>query len=148
MKLTHLRLLVNNVADCFVFYRDVIGLQVTWGDGTGGYADFVASNGMGIALFDRREMAQSIGAEKLPNEALCMDRAMLIFEVADLQATVTELRTQKVSLLTDIVDHPDWGIRTVHLRDPEGNLIELNSPMAHEEWSDELKDQTEQLEKS
>lgn len=24
---------------------------------------------------------------------------------------------------------PDWGIRTAHLRDPDGNLIEINQPL-------------------
>ena len=32
----------------------------------------------------------------------------------------------------------DWGARTVHLRDPEDNLIELFSPLAPEQYSEEL----------
>jgi catechol 2,3-dioxygenase-like lactoylglutathione lyase family enzyme len=31
MKLTHIRLLVNNYRDCFFFYRDVLGFEVGWG---------------------------------------------------------------------------------------------------------------------
>lgn len=33
----------------------------------------------------------------------------------------------KLLVYTDI---PDWGMRTVHLRDPEENLIELYTPLA------------------
>jgi hypothetical protein len=32
----------------------------------------------------------------------------------------------------EIVDRPDWGIRFVHLRDPAGNLIEVNCPIPME----------------
>ena len=32
MKLTHVRLLVNDFDACFRFYRDVMGFQVQWGD--------------------------------------------------------------------------------------------------------------------
>ena len=32
----------------------------------------------------------------------------------------------------------DWGMRTVYLRDPEENLIELFTPLAPEKFSQEL----------
>ncbi len=32
MKFDRPRLLVANFTECFLFYRDVIGLKVTWGD--------------------------------------------------------------------------------------------------------------------
>ena len=28
------------------------------------------------------------------------------------------------------VDRPAWGIRTAHYRDPDGNLVEINKPLA------------------
>jgi catechol 2,3-dioxygenase-like lactoylglutathione lyase family enzyme len=40
MRLTHVRLLVDDFAACFRFYRDVVGLARTFGDETSGYADF------------------------------------------------------------------------------------------------------------
>ena len=33
---------------------------------------------------------------------------------------------------------PDWGMRTLYLRDPEENLIELFTPLAVEQFSQEL----------
>lgn len=30
----------------------------------------------------------------------------------------------------EFVRGPDWGIRTAHLRDPDGHLIELDAPLA------------------
>ena len=34
---------------------------------------------------------------------------------------------------------PDWGIRVAYLRDPDSNLIEVNSSMPTSEWTDELR---------
>jgi glyoxalase family protein len=33
---------------------------------------------------------------------------------------------------------PDWGMRTLYLRDPEENLIELFTPLSPEKFSQEL----------
>ena len=44
---------------------------------------------------------------------------------------------------TDMVD---WGSRTVLLRDPEDNLIELFSPLASEQWSEELIEENKKYE--
>ena len=44
------------------------------------------------------------------------------FAVPSLQT----LLAKGVTVLVPPTDHPDWGIRTVHFRDPDGNLIEVN----------------------
>jgi catechol 2,3-dioxygenase-like lactoylglutathione lyase family enzyme len=54
MKLTHVRLLVDDYPGCFRFYRDVMGFPVTFGDEEGGYADFDAGSDVSVALFIRR----------------------------------------------------------------------------------------------
>lgn len=36
---THTRLLVTKFAECFRFYRDVLGFKVTWGKEDERYAD-------------------------------------------------------------------------------------------------------------
>lgn len=43
-------------------------------------------------------------------------------------------------------DMADWGSRTVLLRDPEDNLIELFSPLAPEQWSEELIEENKKYE--
>ena len=37
------------------------------------------------------------------------------------------LRAQGVALVAEPQDRSDWMIRTAHFRDPDGNLIEINS---------------------
>ncbi|MGE5602763.1 MAG: VOC family protein [Nitrososphaerales archaeon] len=144
MKLTHVRLLVNDFDACFRFYRDVMGFEVVWGAEGSSYADFKSRRGEAmVALFGRQAMADTFGMGELPPEppCPCQDRTMLVFEAADLDSTVAALRARGVDFVADLQDQPDWGIRTAHLRDPDGNLIELNSPLPESQWSDELADE-------
>jgi hypothetical protein len=53
------------------------------------------------------------------------------------------LKARGAQFVADLTDRPDWGIRTAHLRDPDGNLIELNSPLPREQWADELADEAQ-----
>jgi lactoylglutathione lyase len=144
MKLSDIRLLVNDFDTCFRFYRDVMGFQAQWGAEGSDYAAFRGRGEALVTLFSRQAMADILGASDMPSEAQCQDRAMLIFEAADLDSTVRALKARGAHFVADLQDRPAWGIRTAHLRDPEGNLIELNSPLPESQWSDELVDEAEQ----
>ena len=142
MRLTHIRLLVSNFDACFRFYRDVMGFQVGWGAEGEGYADFILGEGQcAIALFDRHAMAETVGTTDLPADALSQDRVALIFGVDDVDTTLEQLRQRGAHVVVEPEDHPDWGIRTAHLRDPDGNLIEINSSIPHQEWTEDLRDE-------
>jgi catechol 2,3-dioxygenase-like lactoylglutathione lyase family enzyme len=143
MKLTYIRLLVSDFDGCFRFYRDVMDFKVGWGEEGSGYADFSTGSNTGLALFDKAEMSQSLGTSHLPAAVEAQDRFLLIFGVEDLDVTAAQLRERGANFAVDPTDHPDWGIRTLHLRDPDGNLIEINSPMPHEEWTEDLKADSE-----
>lgn len=140
MQLDNVRLLVTRFDDCFRFYRDVLGLKVTWGELGRSYASFEAGQGKTLSIFDRKEMAKAIGTSDLPLTAETQDRFVLVFTVDDLEKTVARLRSCGVSLLTDIQDRPEWGIRTAHLRDPDGNLLELIVNLPRDEWSPRLRE--------
>lgn len=124
LRLANARMLVADYRACFRFYRDVLGFEVAWGDEDGQYAEFKAGNGV-IALYKRELMAEAVGAAGKPGEADTQDRAALIFEVEDVDATCEELAARGVELVTEPRDRPDWGVRTAHFRDPEGNLMEV-----------------------
>ena len=51
---------------------------------------------------------------------------------------VERLKGSGTAFLTDPHDRPDWGIRVAHLRDPDGNLVELSRRLPRDEWSEEL----------
>ena len=127
-KYAYTRLLVSNFKACFLFYRDEMGFQATYGTENDTYADF-NTGGVSIALFDRLEMSKAVGTSHLPVDANTQDRVCLIFAVEDVDAACQQLKTQGIRLTVGPSDHPDWGIRSAYVRDPDGNLIEINQPL-------------------
>ena len=136
-------MLVSRFDDCFRFYRNVMGFKVTWGREGEGYASFDAGS-ITLALFKRDIMAKDVGTMNLPSEAKCQDRVALIFQVKDLKdlkAEAVKLKKQGVKLITEPTKRPDYGIRVIHLRDPDENLIEIFSQMPKEKWTEELREE-------
>ena len=148
MRIDHVRLLVVNFAECYRFYRDVIGLQVKWGDENDTYASFSVpeERDPNLALFDRQSMADALGIGDLPIQAISQDRAMLIIGVDDVDATAARLQGMGITLDLEPKDYPNWGMRAAYLRDPDGNLIELTGELPPENWSDELREAAKQYE--
>jgi predicted enzyme related to lactoylglutathione lyase len=54
---------------------------------------------------------------------------MLVFRLADVDAAARLLATHGADVLAEPQDRPDWGpgLRTAHLRTPDGTLVELQS---------------------
>jgi predicted enzyme related to lactoylglutathione lyase len=127
--LTHVRLLVRDYPACFRFYRDVMGLRATYGEEDTGYADFDAGGGVAVALFGAADMAAALGD---PLEPGARERACLVFSVDDVDAAAAGLAARGAPIVAGPVDRPEWGIRTAHVLDPDGNLIEINRSLAAE----------------
>ncbi len=130
-KYEYTRLLVSNFKACFLFYRDVMGFQVTYGSEGDVYADF-STRTLTIALFDQQRMSTVVGTSHLPPRSDVQDKTCLVFGVDDVDAACQGLVQQGVTLLAEPTDRPDWGIRTAHFRDPDGNLIEIYQPLKEE----------------
>jgi len=124
MRFTHLRLLVRDYRDSFYFYTELLGFKCMWGDLESGYADLKTGNTL-IALYSREAMATAIGTESLPSKSAQQDAFSIILEVDSVDQVAKSLQKNGVELETEPEDRPQWGIRTAHLRDPDGNLIEL-----------------------
>lgn len=142
MKIDHVRLLVVNFAECFRFYRDVIGLTVKWGNEADSYASFSVPGEEipNIALFDRQSMADALEIGNIPSEVASQDRSMLIVGVDDVDGTVARLKSMGVQFVLGPQDFPDWGMRSAYLRDPDGNLIELTGELPRADWTQGLRD--------
>lgn len=125
MKYAFTRLLVTNFKDCFRFYRDVMGFQPGFGTEDATYADFVVGE-TNISLFDKNEMSQTLGTLAKPVRSDSQDHVCLTFGVDSVDEFYKSLVSKGVKVLVPPTDHADWGIRTVHFRDPDGNLIEVN----------------------
>ncbi|MEJ7154473.1 VOC family protein [Staphylococcus ureilyticus] len=125
MKLNNTRLLVLNFDDCLNFYQEVLGLKLLWGGLGGNYASLDAGDGKELGLFKKEIMADAIGTTDIPKKSSPQDSVALVFEVDDLERIVREIKQRGETIIAAIQDRPLWGIRTAHLRDPDGNLIEL-----------------------
>lgn len=121
-QLRYIRLLVDDFRDGLRFYRDTLGLKVSRGDLDSHYAEF-EGNGVRLALFQRSAMSEAIGIE-LPERG--HGNLALVLEVEDVDEAFRELEARGVRFIMAPRTHEEWGVRTAHLRDPNGNLIEIN----------------------
>ncbi|MFD5465123.1 VOC family protein [Kitasatospora sp. NPDC127059] len=129
------RLLVTRFADCFGFYRAVLpaltGATLVKGTPEGPYANWDVDEQAVLTLFDRASMAAVLGTTGLPArpEAPVQDSAMLVLRVEDVDAALALCLAHGGTLAAPAADRPEWGpgLRSAHLRDPEGHLIELQS---------------------
>lgn len=121
---THTRLLVSDFTACFRFYRDTLGLTPHIGDEAGPYAEFKVGNII-LALFSDELMGQALGKPYKPCQGEC-PQMVLCMRVDDVNAATNLMKTRGAKVLTEPTDHPAWNIRTAHIADPDGNIIELN----------------------
>lgn len=127
---SHFRLLVADFPATFRFYREVVGLPTTYPpDASGPYAEFELGGDKYLGLFDRALMLEAVGR---PADAArsADDHALLCISVEDVDAEARRLEGLGVELAAPPADHEPWGMRTVHVRDPEGNLVELYGPLS------------------
>lgn len=122
MKWTHVRLLVDDYSACYAFYRDVLGFRPTFDGANSAYAEFDTGE-ITFSLYKRDMMDAAIGA---PHQAARgEDRVLLWLSVENVDQTAAALQAQGVKLTAPPTDRPQWGLRTAHFRDPDGNLIEI-----------------------
>jgi catechol 2,3-dioxygenase-like lactoylglutathione lyase family enzyme len=126
MNLTHIRLLVDDIDACRVFYKDKLSLKEQLGVVEGIYYEFVAGNCI-LALY-KRDLMESVAGVAMSGEKV-IDKVALTFEVANVDTAYKALRAKGIEFVTEPHDQDAWVLRVAHLRDPEGNLIEINAPL-------------------
>ena len=133
MKFSNVRLLVSDYKKCFEFYAGTLGLEPLWGDIDGCYASFKVADGIeGLSLFVSDLMAPAVGNADKSQPSGCREKSLVSFEVANVDETYQALLAKSVNFVNQPIDMPDWGMRVVHLRDPEDNLIEFFTPLKTE----------------
>ncbi|MEU4394291.1 VOC family protein [Kribbella sp. NPDC023855] len=127
------RLLVGDFPAAVEFYRAVLaelfGVQPVKVVAEASYANWDLDGQTGLVLFGRSMIAGTVGTADLPVEAPAQDAAMLVFKVEDVDTAAKTLERFGATLVVPAQDRPQWGptLRTAHLRDPDGNLLELQS---------------------
>lgn len=132
MKFSNVRLLVKDYEKCFKFYTEKLGLEAAF-DIEGCYGSFKVADGIeGFAIFTSDLMAPVVGNADKNQPVNCREKMMVSFEVESVDETFETLSVKGVKFINEPTDMPDWGMRVVHLRDPEENLIELFTPLKME----------------
>ncbi|MBO4258068.1 VOC family protein [Streptomyces griseorubiginosus] len=122
MELAQVRLLVADFAACYRFYADVLGLKPQSGASEGPYEKFSPATGSaGIALQDRSMMAEVL--DELGDTATG-HRSLVVLRVDDLDAYCERITERGATVLHGPAPMTD-RMRVAHLKDPEGNLVEL-----------------------
>ena len=126
MNLTHIRLLVNDIDTCRNFYKDKLGLKEQLAVVEGIYYEFQAGDCI-LALYKRDLMEAVVGPGAASQGAA--DKVALTFQVDSVAEAYKEFSAKGVKFMTEPHDQEAWVLRVAHLRDPEGNLIEINAPL-------------------
>ncbi len=109
--------------------RDLLGIEPVKVIPEARYANWDLDGQAVLVLYGRDNIARAVGTEALPESAAAQDTGMLVMRVADTDDAAARLAACGATVVAPPQDRPEWGpgLRSAHLRDPEGNLIELQS---------------------
>ncbi|HLI09654.1 MAG TPA: VOC family protein [Ktedonobacteraceae bacterium] len=127
LTLTHVSLFVQDMQAMLKFYQDTMGLQVL--ETSDGYAALKAGDNVKLSFFDYQKMEQTIPLVQ-PSD-VNGNRCVIEFRIdgESVDAWSNKLRREGVQLITNPTNYTNWGIRSLFIQDPEGNLINLYEPL-------------------
>ena len=121
------RLFVNNYETCLQFYRDILGLEVTFISQIDRYVELTKGKTK-LTLMCNSKVKEYFGNQTQVSFGQRNDSVALCFRVRDVDEICKHLKQKEVEIVTQPWNILDWGIKIALLRDPEGNLIELIQP--------------------
>ncbi|MFG1806746.1 VOC family protein [Streptomyces sp. NPDC049040] len=128
MDALHPRLLADDFAAAFRFYDavlpELVGARLARGTAQGPYASWDVGAQGALALIARDAVTALTGGTPAAG-----DRGMLVSRVADVAAGYALCLRHGGQPVAEPAARPEWGptMRTAHVRDPDGNLWELQS---------------------
>jgi lactoylglutathione lyase len=127
MKLVSCRLLVTDFAKSLAFWRDTVGLALSYSDEALGYAYF-DSGGIGLELYVREQFINDLG-EVASRPQVHGYQEVITFQVDDVDATFAQLVERGATAVSAPIDRPAWQARAGHISDPDGHLVEIYSKL-------------------
>lgn len=120
MRLKNVLIAVNDMDRAIRFYKEIFGLQVILNqDG-----NVILSEG--LVLQDAKIWQQFLDKDLIPKNNM----TELYFEEPDIEAFVKKLEESdfEIQYVNELMTH-SWGQKVVRFYDPDGNLIEVGTPM-------------------
>ena len=120
MKLKNFLIVVKDIEKSRRFYEDLFGLEMLV-DNDG---NMVLSDG--LALQEEKYWKEFLGKEIIPESNSCE----LYFEEADIEGFISKLESMypEVKYVNRLMTH-SWGQKVIRFYDPDGNLIEVGTPI-------------------
>ena len=122
LKFKGTRLLVCDYDACVDFYHKTLGFELIYQSQSGEETDLKMGNTI-LNLIKRASMSNIIGMQENKDNDNLTDNVALIFTTSDLDETCKQLEANDVKFISKPVYRPQWGIKTIYLRDPDKNLI-------------------------
>ncbi|MBF6347668.1 VOC family protein [Nocardia flavorosea] len=122
MKLVSIRLITDDIERMVDFYQHVTDIDATWA--TPDFAEIVTPAGT-LAIGSTRTVALFAAGSARPADNRT---AIIEFLVPDVDAEYRRLRDRVEDFVNESTTMP-WGNRSLLFRDPDGNLINLFTPV-------------------
>lgn len=120
MKLKNILIVVNDLPKSVAFYRDLFGLQVIRDQ------DGNVIMTEGLVLQDAKIWKSFLDREIIPQS----NSTELYFEERNIEAFAGKLEQyhEPIEYVNRLMEH-SWGQKVIRFYDPDGNLIEVGTPM-------------------
>jgi predicted enzyme related to lactoylglutathione lyase len=106
------------------FYKNQLGLPFKLGEEDGPYCEFETGS-TDIAIFERSAMEDALGM-KLPKMELNTN-LIIIFPVLNVDKEYQRLQDLGIEFIMEPITRDGWDVRTAQFKDPDGNIIEINT---------------------
>ena len=120
MKLKNVLIVVNDIDKARQFYHDLFGLQTIL-DNDG---NMILTEG--LVLQEKKYWTEFLWKDTIPEN----NAAELYFEESDIEGFVEKLENYypDVKYVNRLMTH-SWGQKVIRFYDPDGNLIEVGTPI-------------------
>ncbi len=132
MKLKQINVAVLFVTDLErskTFYRDTLGVPMSFDDAESAGFNF---DPMLLILLTIKSARDLLTDDAVADHPPAAATSQLVAFVEDVDGTYKELKEQGVEFVREPIDR-EWGLRTAHFKDPDGNLWEIAQPLAKDE---------------